>query len=56
MKDGATKITIKPESFIYAEGNMYTLYIEKDVKRDVDALMVSFSTAMKKLGMRIDKY
>jgi len=49
VKDGAAKITIKPESFTYAEGNIYTLYTKKDVKRDVAALMVSFSTAMKKV-------
>ncbi len=48
VKDGATKITIKPESFTYAEGNMYTLYTEEDAKRDVNSLLGSFSNYMKK--------
>ncbi|WP_236984860.1 DUF4468 domain-containing protein [Marinagarivorans cellulosilyticus] len=48
VKDGASKITVTPESFTYAKGNIYTLYTEEDAKRDVDALLFSFETAMKK--------
>jgi len=46
VKDNASKITVIPESFTYAQGNMYTLYTEKEVKRDVDYLIASFDKAM----------
>jgi hypothetical protein len=47
VKDGASKITINPESFVYSKGNPYTLYTEENVERDVNALLVSFEKAMK---------
>ena len=47
VKNGASKITIKPESFRYAEGNPYTLYTKEDVKKDVDGLIASFEKFMK---------
>lgn len=47
VKDGATKISVTPESFTYPKGNMYILYTEEDVTRDVSALINSFERAMK---------
>ena len=48
VKDGAAKITVTPESFSYAKGNIYTLYTEEDAERDVDKLVDSFEAAMKR--------
>ena len=47
VKDNASKITITPESFTYAEGNMYTLYNEEKAKADVNALIASFEEGIK---------
>jgi len=46
VKDGATKITIKPEAFRYAEGNPYTLYTQEKAESDIEALMTSFKNYM----------
>lgn len=48
VKDGATKITVTPESFQYAKGNPYTLYTEEKANADINALIASFETAMMK--------
>ncbi len=48
VKDGASKITVTPESFSYAQGNIYTLYTQEDAKRDINQLLSSFETAMKR--------
>jgi len=47
VKDNASKIVVTPESFTYMKGNMYSLYSEQEVKRDVDALLASFESSMK---------
>ncbi|MCP4802902.1 MAG: DUF4468 domain-containing protein [Bacteroidetes bacterium] len=49
VKDNASKITIKPESFTYAKGNMYTLYTEKEAQRDINSLLASFEDSMQKV-------
>jgi hypothetical protein len=49
VKDNASKITIKPESFTYAKGNMYTLYTEEEAQRDINSLLVSFEDSMQKV-------
>ena len=48
VKDDAAKISVTPESFSYAKGNIYTLYTEVDAKRDIDKLINSFEIAMKR--------
>lgn len=48
VKDGSTKITVTPESFKYAKGNIYTLYTEEDAKSDVNNLIASYEEAIKK--------
>lgn len=48
VKDNASKITIKPESFTYAKDNMFTLYTESLAQRDINKLMISFQNAMQK--------
>jgi hypothetical protein len=48
VKDGASKITVTPESFQYAKGNIYTLYTEEKANSDVNALIASFEDAMVK--------
>mgnify|MGYP001153032246 CR=1 FL=1 len=47
VKDGASKITITPDSFRYAKGNPYTLYTGEKAEEDINALMVSFEQAIK---------
>ncbi|MCB0751130.1 MAG: DUF4468 domain-containing protein [Ignavibacteriae bacterium] len=47
VKDGASKITITPDSFKYAKGNPYTLYTGEKAEEDINALMVSFEQAIK---------
>jgi len=47
VKDGASKITITPDSFKYAKGNPYTLYTGEKAEEDINALMVSFEKAIK---------
>jgi hypothetical protein len=49
VKDGATKITITPESFTYAKDNMYTLYTEENAQRDINSLMISYENSMQKV-------
>jgi hypothetical protein len=46
VKDGATKITIKPQPFKYAKGNPYTLYTKEDAENDINNLLVSFENTM----------
>lgn len=46
VKDSASKIIITPESFWFMEGNPYTLYTDKDTKKDIDNLITSFEEAM----------
>jgi hypothetical protein len=48
VKDDAAKISVTPESFSYAKGNIYTLYTEEDAKRDIGELINSFEIAMKR--------
>ena len=48
FKDGATNITITPESFRYAKGNPYTLYTEEDAKSDINGLIASYEEAIQK--------
>lgn len=48
VKDGASKITITPQSFRYAQGNMFTLYNEEKAAADVQALIQEFEIAIKK--------
>tara|TARA_R110002111_G_C5848927_1_gene359559 strand:+ start:127 stop:594 length:468 start_codon:yes stop_codon:yes gene_type:complete len=47
VKDGASKITITPDSFKYAKGNPYTLYTGEKAEEDINALMVSFEQSIK---------
>jgi len=47
IKDGASKITVKPESFRYVEGDIYAKYTEKEMNIDINALLSSFANAMK---------
>jgi hypothetical protein len=47
VKDGATKITITPESFTYMSGNLYTLYTKEQSEADVRKLINSFESDMK---------
>lgn len=47
VKDGASKITITPDSFRYAKGNPYTLYTGENVEEDINALILSFEMAIK---------
>jgi hypothetical protein len=47
VKDGASKITITPDSFKYAKGNPYTLYTGEKAQEDINALMTSFEQAIK---------
>lgn len=47
VRDGAARITVTPESFTYAQGNIYTLYTKEDVERDVQELIQSFARAMR---------
>ena len=47
VKDGASKITITPDSFKYAKGNPYTLYTSEKAQEDINALMTSFEHAIK---------
>lgn len=49
VKDGATKITIKPEPFSYPKGHPYTLYTEEDAQRDINSLITSFEKSMNKV-------
>lgn len=42
VKDGASKITITPDSFRYAKGNPYTLYTEEKAMEDINLLLISF--------------
>ncbi|WP_428355003.1 hypothetical protein [Methyloprofundus sp.] len=46
VKNGASKITITPESFVYAVGNPYTLYTKDDAEKDVKALLSSYESTM----------
>ncbi|WP_112479079.1 DUF4468 domain-containing protein [Vibrio variabilis] len=46
VKDGASKITITPESFQYMQGNMFTLYTKENADADIERLMQSFKVAM----------
>jgi len=46
VKDGASKITLKPESFRYAEGNPSTLYTEENANTDIKELISSFQIYM----------
>jgi hypothetical protein len=48
VKDGTTKITITPDSFSYAKGNIYTLYTEEDANRDVSMLIDLYEQAITK--------
>lgn len=47
VKDGASKITITPDSFKYRKGNIYTLYTEEKAKDDINALLTSFEQKIK---------
>ena len=47
VKDSASKITITPDSFRYAKGNIYTLYNGEKATEDINALMISFEQAIK---------
>lgn len=47
VRDDAARITVTPESFTYAQGNIYTLYTKEDMERDVQELIQSFTRAMK---------
>lgn len=46
IKDGACKLTISPQPFQYAEGNLYTLYTKDDMERDLKLLIDSFERGM----------
>jgi hypothetical protein len=46
VKDGASKITITPESYSYAKGNPYSLHTKEKVVSDINKLMVSFEKAI----------
>lgn len=46
VKDGASKITITPESFVYAKGNPYTLYTEANAENDIEKLILAFERAI----------
>ena len=46
VKDGASRITITPEAFRYAEGNIYTLYTQEKAESDIKGLMSSYKTYM----------
>ena len=48
VKDESTKITVTPESFRYAKGNIYTLYTEEDAISDVNNLIASYEEAIQK--------
>lgn len=48
VKEGAAKITITPESFSYVPGNLYTLYTKEKADADVNRLINSFESAMKR--------
>lgn len=47
VKDGAAKISITPESFVYVKNNMFTYYTEEQSQKDINSLIASFSTAIK---------
>jgi len=47
VKDGASKITITPDSFKYAKGHPYTLYSGEKAEEDINALMISFEQSIK---------
>ena len=47
VKDGAAKIIITPESFVYVKNNMFTYYTEEQSQKDVNSLIDSFSTSIK---------
>ncbi len=47
VKDGASKITITPDSFKYAKGNPYTLYTGEKAQEDINALLISFEQSIK---------
>ena len=46
VKDGASKVTITPESFKYYKGNPYSLYSEEKAIKDINALFDSFEKYM----------
>lgn len=46
VKDGASKITITPESFRYAKGNPYTLYTGEKATEDINSVIISFEKAI----------
>ncbi|MGY6648043.1 DUF4468 domain-containing protein [Wenyingzhuangia sp. IMCC45574] len=48
VKDGASRITITPQSFTYAKGNIFTLYTKEKADRDIQALIQDFETAIQK--------
>lgn len=46
VKDGASKITVTPDSFKYAKGNPYTLYTGEKAQEDINALIISFEQSI----------
>lgn len=47
VKDGASKITVTPQEWRYAKGNMYTLYNEEKMNEDIASLISDFEKSMK---------
>ena len=47
VKDGASKITVTPQEFSYAKGNIYTAYSQEKMDVDINNLITDFEKGMK---------